>query len=286
MDIQDIWKGVVMFRIRNRRMGFTLIELLVVISIIALLIAILMPALNKARDQAKATLCASQLKQFGLAWNYYAEDNDGSNIWYAPPSKRDQGGFWFYQLGPYFGDKKFGRGKGDTHKGIMTILNCPATHPWNAEEFPDTFGYGGYNMSWRWRTPTDEHGRIEYHEGSYTLNGWMQQRPSGSDARFYQKYDEAKNDIPLICDGGWVDTWPDNQDINETHDFLDLKGSGIPGTGYRMYPNELTRILLKRHGRAINILFKGTQVVRVPLEEVCQYKWHKFFKPVSFLDLP
>src|SRR5512147_2062826 len=56
--------------------GFTLIELLVVIAVIAILMAILMPALNRAREQGKRAACLSNLKQLGLAWNLYADDNN------------------------------------------------------------------------------------------------------------------------------------------------------------------------------------------------------------------
>ena len=56
--------------------GFTLIELLVVISIIALLIAILIPVLRTAKERAQRAVCLSNLKQLTLAWNLYAYDND------------------------------------------------------------------------------------------------------------------------------------------------------------------------------------------------------------------
>ncbi len=56
--------------------AFTLIELLVVIAIIAVLMAILMPTLNRAREQGRRAVCLSNLKQLGLAWNMYADEND------------------------------------------------------------------------------------------------------------------------------------------------------------------------------------------------------------------
>jgi prepilin-type N-terminal cleavage/methylation domain-containing protein/prepilin-type processing-associated H-X9-DG protein len=61
----------------NRRRAFTLIELLVVIAVIALLMAILMPALKAAREQGKRAFCLNNLKQLTLAWTLYADTYDG-----------------------------------------------------------------------------------------------------------------------------------------------------------------------------------------------------------------
>ncbi len=58
------------------RKGFTLIELLVVIAIIAILLAILMPALNRVKEQGKRAGCLANLKQLQLSWGMYADEND------------------------------------------------------------------------------------------------------------------------------------------------------------------------------------------------------------------
>ena len=72
--------------ISTRRRGFTLVELLVVVGIIAMLVGILLPALNKARQSAQAVACQSNLRQIGIGFRLYAESNKGSM-----PSAGDDG---------------------------------------------------------------------------------------------------------------------------------------------------------------------------------------------------
>lgn len=64
-----------------RRTGFTLIELLVVITVIAVLVAILLPALSSAREQGRRMVCLGNLRNLQLAWHAYANDHDGDLVY-------------------------------------------------------------------------------------------------------------------------------------------------------------------------------------------------------------
>ncbi|MCK4291934.1 MAG: type II secretion system protein [Planctomycetes bacterium] len=71
--------------VTNRRSGFTLVELLVVIAIIALLMAILMPALQRVKEQANEIRCRANLRQYGLAMVMYLDDHDDTfpDAWHS-----------------------------------------------------------------------------------------------------------------------------------------------------------------------------------------------------------
>ena len=75
----------------HKRRGFTLIELLVVIAIIALLMAILMPALQKVKEQGKKIVCSNNLKQIGISFNMYGSENDNK-------LPLNQGGNWLWDI--------------------------------------------------------------------------------------------------------------------------------------------------------------------------------------------
>ncbi len=115
-------------RTLSRCGGFTLIELLVVIAIIAILAALLLPAVARAKGKAKAVSCVSNLHQIGLAMNLYAEDANG----FLPgTSHSSRSNSWIYSLAPYLANVDHIRICPADKKGDERLLNHGTSYVMN-----------------------------------------------------------------------------------------------------------------------------------------------------------
>ena len=140
------------------REGFTLIELLVVISIIALLVSILMPALAKAKKQARAVVCMSNLKQIGLCVALYCMDNDYRRmVVRVSGSQYEHDVYWMGRIAPYASDEDYGRQFRLGEK--VDLLLCPSAPYSKFVKTPDfevSVGQKGTaKMPWEWKKQGD-----------------------------------------------------------------------------------------------------------------------------------
>jgi prepilin-type N-terminal cleavage/methylation domain-containing protein/prepilin-type processing-associated H-X9-DG protein len=139
----------------QRKVGFTLIELLVVIAIIGILAAMLLPALNSARERAKTISCVSNLKQIGLAIVLYSDDYDD----YMPQAWTDDGLSWQDRLVPYLRRMGLITSTGEYEfRRTAKVFSCPSSKLNYIHITGDpngaTYGYRSYGVSVEFMTST------------------------------------------------------------------------------------------------------------------------------------
>ena len=129
------------------RFGFTLIELLVVIAIIAILAALLLPSLRSARERARATQCASNLRQVSQAINIFVTDNDGR----FPGGAQNPSSFTWHQVlnVAVFGKPVSASDTLPIQRAGQTPLNgalyCPSMKKWGAaSRLPNAYAINNY----------------------------------------------------------------------------------------------------------------------------------------------
>ncbi len=249
---------------KRRTGGFTLIELLVVIAIIALLMSILMPALQRVKLQAKSVACISKLKQWGLFFSMYAEDNDSRFM--GGYRNQPQAQRWVYSLRDYY-------------KWDDEFTCCPnATKPWRDEFGVDSGAEGtdvGATMAWGYQR--DDHwywqGEPAQMKGSYGINGWVTDPQPGREAHDMDPSWFWRG--PSVAGAGYVPLFMEAKRYNG----IPLHTDNPPAINGADWDNnaQMGRFCMDRHDGFAGCLFMDFSARKVGLKELWTLKWHRQF---------
>jgi len=283
--------------------GFTLVELLVVIGIIALLIAILLPALNRARQSAKTVQCLSNLRQIGMSYIMYTNEQKGRNATYfneANPVTMDYS--WPGLIKQYLPTVQ-PLTPANVDFASKNVLLCPEAQELNStgnvSGWGNQWGYthiawngqyapGGTSYAWARDTGPTVPAQTWW-ASSYGFNYYLYTFKTGPKDPATGPYPKKNIDhwtnlsdvrpgnlTPMFFDCIWVDLAAYEGDPTPH----DLRGTNFAGTG------QLTRAVIDRHNMAINCVFCDGSASTVKLGDIPQYYWHRNWQTFTWGQRP
>ena len=253
----------------NKIHFFTLIELLIVVAIIAILAALLLPVLQKAKENARTVVCLNQLKQIGMAFQLQHDDDDGPIAAITPvPSAPKKGHWWASSLLDYFGDDD-------------NLLMCPTTSVSPTPKMGSIKG-GQYDLSW-WDGSQYPEASGKPEQGSYGHNMWVSDfdeslNPWGWKGQYAKSKHylsmasiEDASSTPLFADCLWVGGWPNRYNTESPPATQRLQSNG-PGS----WNSGMSRFAMTRHNtNKINITFADGHAKTISPSELWLYRWHR-----------
>jgi prepilin-type N-terminal cleavage/methylation domain-containing protein len=250
---------------RTKR-AFTLVELLVVISIIALLLSILMPALNKVRDQARTVVCASNLHQWGLVAGVYTSGNNSN---YFTGDITNWNTLWFGVSYDLAKDQR------NTSMNHCPVAALPNNNP-RDEDRTYKMTPGTPTLAWKlddttpltfWNHPTMI--------GSYGWNSWVCNPPSSMQYQYSPAYLTSYN--WRNCNATGADRIPIMFDCTISTEWFataQLYDATIANPNYRG-----GGVFAQRHNgkKYVNVLSMDLSAHTVGLKGLFKYKWNNVY---------